>query len=86
MVTLEPLLSEAEQEAKISREVWHMGVADEIILKRLIENHLRYTYSSRARQILEEWPKTRTKFVKVFPLEYKRALGEMTQKNRKIAA
>jgi glutamate synthase domain-containing protein 2/glutamate synthase domain-containing protein 1/glutamate synthase domain-containing protein 3 len=86
MVTLEPLLSEAEQEVKVPHEVWHMGVADEMILKRLIENHLRYTNSSLARQILEEWPKTRTKFVKVFPLEYKRALGEMTQKNRKIAA
>src|SRR5208283_4823144 len=37
MVTLEPLLSEAEQEAKVSREVWHMGIADEMILKGLIE-------------------------------------------------
>jgi glutamate synthase (NADPH/NADH) large chain len=86
MVSLEPLLSEAEQEAKVPREIWHKGLADETILKRLIESHLRHTNSARARQMLEEWPKARAKFVKVFPLEYKRALGEMAQKNRKIAA
>jgi len=28
----------------------------------------------------------RVRFVKVFPHEYKRALGELAQKNRKIAA
>ena len=86
MVMLEPVLSEAEQEAKISREIWHMGVADEVILKRLIESHLRYTNSSRARKTLEDWPNMRGKFIKVFPHEYKRALGELAQKNRKIAA
>jgi glutamate synthase (NADPH) large chain len=29
MVKLEPLLTEVEQEAKVSRDVWHMGQADE---------------------------------------------------------
>ncbi|MDP3715011.1 MAG: glutamate synthase-related protein, partial [Burkholderiales bacterium] len=39
MVKLEPLLTEAEQEAKLSRDIWHMGEADEVLAKRFIENH-----------------------------------------------
>jgi len=40
----------------------------------------------RARQILEKWADFRTKFVKVFPHEYRRALGELAARSRKIAA
>ena len=55
MVELEPVLAEAEQEAKVARELWHLGVADEVVLKRLIEQHARYTGSARAREILDDW-------------------------------
>ena len=34
-------------------------------------------YSARARELLDHWETAREKFVKVFPLEYKRALGEL---------
>ena len=37
----------------------------------------RWTGSQRARDILDHWAESRAKFVKVFPLEYKRALGEL---------
>jgi glutamate synthase (NADPH/NADH) large chain len=53
-------------------------------LKRLIENHQKYTGSRRAAEILADWAKTRGKFVKVFPKEYRRALAELAQK--KVAA
>jgi glutamate synthase domain-containing protein 3 len=86
MVALETVLPEAEQEARLARELWHMGLADEAILKGLIEKHARHTGSARARQILEKWADFRTKFVKVFPHEYRRALGELATKSRKIAA
>jgi glutamate synthase domain-containing protein 3 len=86
MVALETVLPEAEQEARLARELWHMGLADEAILKGLIEKHARHTGSARARQILEKWADYRTKFVKVFPHEYRRALGELATKSRKIAA
>jgi glutamate synthase (NADPH/NADH) large chain len=56
-----------------------------VILKRLIEQHVRHTGSVRARAILESWAEYRAKFVKVFPNEYRRALGELAAKN-KIAA
>jgi glutamate synthase (NADPH/NADH) large chain len=86
MVDLEPVLPEAEQEAKVSRDLWHHGQSDEAILKRMIEQHARYTGSVRAREILVAWTTWRARFVKVFPKEYRRALGELAAKQRKLAA
>ena len=86
MVQIEPVLSEAEQEAKVPQDVWHMKRADEAILKGAIEKHAGYTASARAREILSNWAAYRAKFVKVFPSEYRRALGELAAKRRKLAA
>ena len=86
MVALEPVLSSAEQESKIDRGIWHSvlrggkGETDEAILKKMIERHVGYTGSQRARAVLDDWNTSRSKFVKVFPLEYKRALGELAAK------
>jgi glutamate synthase (NADPH) large chain len=49
-------------------------------LRQLIQNHLRYTGSTRARAILDDWAVYRTKFRKVMPIEYRRALTEMQKK------
>ena len=68
MVDLEPL-ADAEDDAR---------------LKRLIENHARYTNSRRAHDILAGWAQYRARFVKVFPKEYRRALSELGRK--KVAA
>ena len=86
MVDLEPVLAESEQDGKIPRDVWHQGCADEAVLKRLLENHARHTGSELARTILERWAEYRAKFIKVFPREYRRALGELAAKSKKIAA
>jgi glutamate synthase domain-containing protein 3 len=86
MVDLEPVLTEIEQDAKIARDLWHKGLADETVLRRLIEQHARYTGSARAREILEGWAQYRTRFVKVFPKEYRRALAELAARQKKIAA
>lgn len=83
MVTMESVLTVAEQEAKVDRASWHSltrngdAQTDEAILKNLIERHFKYTGSTRARALLDDWSAARSKFVKVFPTEYKRALGEM---------
>ena len=84
MVSLEKVLTTAEQTAQIDVSVWHRGEADEPQLKRLLEDHNRWTGSKRARELLDNWEVSRTKFVKVFPNEYKRALGEIHA--RKAAA
>jgi glutamate synthase (NADPH/NADH) large chain len=86
MVELLPVHAEAEQEAKVAREVWHLGRSDEAILRQLIEKHAQYTGSQRARLILDDWADHRAKFVKVFPNEYKRALNELAAKGRRLAA
>jgi glutamate synthase (NADPH/NADH) large chain len=86
MIELEPLLSETEQQAKVARDLWHLGLADEAILKGMIEKHARTTGSRRAREILDKWAEYRPRFVKIFPKEYKRALGEIAAAERKSAA
>jgi glutamate synthase (NADPH/NADH) large chain len=46
-------------------------------LHQLIANHLRYTGSDRAQDILANWESYRPKFRKVMPVEYRRALTEL---------
>ena len=86
MVDLEPVLAEVEQDAKVSRDLWHLGVADEAMLRELIEHHARYTGSARAKEILESWAQFRGRFIKVFPKEYRRALTELAARHSRIAA
>jgi glutamate synthase domain-containing protein 3 len=86
MVELDPVLTEGEQEAKVPRELWHNDTADELLLRRLLEQHARYTGSNRAREILQAWPEYRTRFVKVFPKEYRRALAELAERHKRMAA
>jgi glutamate synthase (NADPH) large chain len=77
MVALEPVLTAQEQTDKIEPAIWHLGQCDEPQLRDLIENHFRYTGSFRSKEILHDWAKQRTRFVKVFPNEYKRALRQL---------
>ncbi|MDP3700175.1 MAG: glutamate synthase-related protein [Hylemonella sp.] len=80
MVSLDKVLTTAEQEASIPRAIWHREQTDEAQLKKLLEDHHRWTGSKRARELLDHWSEARGKFVKVFPNEYKRALGEINAK------
>jgi glutamate synthase (NADPH) large chain len=48
-------------------------------LHQLIANHARYTGSTRAQEILDNWDSYKSKFRKVMPVEYRRALNEMLQ-------
>jgi glutamate synthase (NADPH) large chain len=89
MVDLEPV----EEEEDLMRRLHHhggdletkgridimanMSGPDEERLMQLITNHHTYTGSTRAKEILDNWTSYRTKFVKVMPVEYRRALQEM---------
>jgi glutamate synthase domain-containing protein 2/glutamate synthase domain-containing protein 1/glutamate synthase domain-containing protein 3 len=84
MVALEPVQTEAEQartEADLvasgKGRMRHTGRPDEAILRELIERHLRFTGSTYALAVLDDWETHRRKFVKAFPHEYRRALTEM---------
>ena len=59
---------------------------DAIRLQQLIKQHLHYTNSNRAHEILENWSETLPRFVKIMPVEYRRALQELnTQQQCKTA-
>ncbi|GBF26508.1 ferredoxin-dependent glutamate synthase 1 [bacterium MnTg02] len=88
MVELEPIAAEDETIERVSHQggdleshglvdVMHdMTRFDSERLYQLIENHLHYTGSTRARHILDNWDSYLPKFVKVMPVEYRRALQE----------
>ncbi|MDB5846331.1 MAG: glutamate synthase subunit alpha, partial [Rhodoferax sp.] len=86
MVTLEKVLPAAEQLAMGGMaHQWHAQQTDEAQLKKLLEDHNRWTGSRRARELLDAWSESRGKFVKVFPNEYKRALGERQEQKLLVA-
>ena len=89
MVDLEPVTAEdetMEQQRHQAGDLESHGLVDvrhdmtqfdAERLHQLIENHLHYTGSDRAKQILDDWETYLSKFVKVMPVEYRRALEEM---------
>ena len=50
---------------------------DEPRLRGLVERHLHYTGSEVARRTLDDWENRVERFVKVMPVDYRRALEEM---------
>jgi glutamate synthase domain-containing protein 3 len=54
---------------------------DVALLRDMIQRHQRYTGSPRARMLLDDWDQTLSLFVKVMPMEYRRALGQMAQED-----
>jgi glutamate synthase (NADPH/NADH) large chain len=91
MVELEPVPAEdaaleildhqgGELEAHGRVDVMHnMTGDDQRRLRVLIERHHRFTASSRARHILDNWKTYLPRFVKVMPVDYRMALETMRQ-------
>ena len=87
MVDLEPVEDEEEVMEQLHRsDIESHGLVDirsdmtrfdSERLQQLIQNHARYTASTRARHILDNWSEYQPKFVKVMPVEYRRALQEL---------
>ncbi len=89
MVELQPIVDEDERLEEIYHqggdlethgrvEIMHdMTRHDADRLRCLIEKHHRYTGSRRAGLILDEWNRFLPRFVKVMPVDYRRALEEM---------
>lgn len=55
-------------------------------LKHLVQNHLSYTNSTVAEEILANWEEEIRNFVKVMPIDYKRVLMELAAEENKISA
>ena len=47
---------------------------DRTTLRELVHNHLKYTGSVTAKEVLDDFQKTSRRFVKVIPIEYKKTL------------
>jgi glutamate synthase domain-containing protein 2/glutamate synthase domain-containing protein 1/glutamate synthase domain-containing protein 3 len=68
-----------------------MPEADDEMLLALIAKHVEHTGSPRGQWVIENWEEMRSKFVKVFPHEYKRVLGvpraqaQATEKQMEVA-
>jgi glutamate synthase domain-containing protein 2/glutamate synthase domain-containing protein 1/glutamate synthase domain-containing protein 3 len=68
MVDLEPLKEEKD-------------VAE---LKALLTEHVEYTGSEKAKRILDNWEVSAPMFIKVFPVEYRKALGKMMKDDAEV--
>jgi len=98
MVELEPVFDEAgpvdaeraltDLEAdNLSDVMADLLSGDEQRLRLLIERHLHYTGSERARAILNDWQAILPKFIKIMPIDYRRAMLEaQSQKQAKNQA
>ncbi len=91
MVDLEPVAEQSERMERLAHQgpdLQSHGLVDVLSdmtrfdserLRQLIENHRHYTGSARAKDILDNWDASLAKFVKIMPVEYRRALQEMTK-------
>lgn len=54
-------------------------------LRGMIKKHIKYTGSPKARKILDNWDDELGAFIKVFPMEYRRVLGQMSREDEATA-
>jgi len=98
MVELEPIADEAEalestdhqggdMETHGLVDLMHdLSSRDEQRLRLLIEKHRQLTGSAKAGAILESWENFRSRFVKVMPVEYRKALQKMQDQANEAAS
>jgi glutamate synthase (NADPH/NADH) large chain len=94
MVDLEPIADEDRLHATLHHQKGDLETSGRVDvshdmtrfdaerLRGIIEKHLHYTNSGRARDILGNWEQYLPKFVKVMPVDYRRALEDMQSKQR----
>jgi glutamate synthase domain-containing protein 3 len=57
---------------------------DQAELRSMIEQHVKHTHSRRGRRILDDWESSLPHFIKVFPTDYKRALGVLSREDEAV--
>jgi glutamate synthase (NADPH) large chain len=94
MVDLEPLAEEDDHIEVLEHRggdlethglvdvVHSLTQSDSRLLQSLIARHASFTQSPKAKAILADWPRQRGQFVKVMPVEYRRALQQMQARAR----
>ena len=96
-VALEPVASEADALEELDHQgpdlethgrvnIKHtLSQNDQKILRTLIQRHVHYTNSAVGKRILENWADYLGQFVKVIPVDYRRALEEMEAEKAEAA-
>ena len=62
--------------------LYELDALDLVLLYRHLTNHVTYTGSKIAAKILEKWPSTHARFVKVLPHDYREMLEAMDTAER----
>jgi glutamate synthase (NADPH/NADH) large chain len=57
---------------------------DEEIIRELLSDHIKYTGSRRAQEVMEDLQQSLKRFIKVIPIEYRKVL-EQRNKSRKLS-
>ena len=55
---------------------------DQRVLRDLIDRHYHWTGSVQARRILDNWQEMSGKFVKVMPIDYRKALERLREREQ----
>jgi glutamate synthase domain-containing protein 3 len=61
----------------MANQIEGLTETDRMELRGLVEEHQRRTGSTVALHLLEDWDEEVERFVKVFPIDYKRVLAEL---------
>ena len=62
-------------------EITDLAEEDIELVRSMITQHVEYTNSKIGVEILEHWADYQSKFIKVFPTEYRKVLGQMLKDN-----
>jgi glutamate synthase domain-containing protein 3 len=85
------VLDEAERfETLCNKDMVGLGPVesedDVELLRGMVERHLQWTGSERARHVLEDWDEILPRFVKVMPHDLKRVLEERQEAELEVAS
>jgi glutamate synthase (NADPH/NADH) large chain len=98
MVELEPIKAEDDLHERLHHQggdlethgkvdiMQSMSKFDAERIFTLVSNHAAYTSSRRAREILDNWSAYLPRFVKVMPVEYRRALKDLEETEAGVPA
>ena len=96
MVELEPIIAEDDLLERLQHQGGDLETKGKVdILKsmtkfdaeriyKLVQNHYTYTGSDKAKQVLDNWDEFLPKFVKVMPVDYRRALIEIEKQKLEL--
>ena len=60
-------------------ELENLNSHDSNLIKKLVQNHVNYTSSKLAKELILNWETESNNFVKIMPTEYKLALEKMAK-------